>query len=556
MGKGIFGTLHPFLEGGAVYGRKVANTAFMQALLTADPFDTYHFFVHDPASLRALLEKRQDLPAVTRGATVVMSRQELPAALRHTDYHCFHLSDPVSGQVAMAALRNALAPTLFPVTSINHSLSYTEYALRLLPHIWAGTGPCDAIGATSRAAARVLAGYFAQLREGYALPETWGQPQLEIIPLGVDTERFTPPSPAVRVRARTALGVAAEDVVCLLHGRISVDDKMDALPLLFALHRVMQVQPEASPVLVISGAVRSGDAYPQTLWAAAQALGLRLQLMPDPDEAQVQELLAAADIFLSLSDNIQESFGLTVLEAGAAGLPAIVSDWDGYRDLVQDGTTGFLVPTLAPAATPLLDVEAACLPDNVQQLWRAQQTVVDVPALARQLQVLLMHIGVRKRMGQAAWQHVLAHFSWPVVIDRWIACWERLRQTVLTAEQEASLRSARHPLSLDLARLFGWHASALLDSEGRVAARPCVVRTSQRGMRVRAGQEFSVCWPGLENVMQGTDWRQILVLARRPISVTALLERLCSSDHSCESAIFTVLWALKQDLLECALLSD
>ena len=31
MGGGIFGTLHPFLEGGAVYGRKVANTGFMEA---------------------------------------------------------------------------------------------------------------------------------------------------------------------------------------------------------------------------------------------------------------------------------------------------------------------------------------------------------------------------------------------------------------------------------------------------------------------------------------------------------------------------------------------
>ena len=45
MGGGIFGTLHPFLEGGAVYGRKVANTGFMEALLRIDPFDEYHFFV-------------------------------------------------------------------------------------------------------------------------------------------------------------------------------------------------------------------------------------------------------------------------------------------------------------------------------------------------------------------------------------------------------------------------------------------------------------------------------------------------------------------------------
>ncbi len=39
----------------------------------------------------------------------------------------------------------------------------------------------------------------------------------------------------------------------------------------------------------------------------------------------------AADIFTSLSDNIQETFGLTPIEAMAAGLPSVVTDWDGYQ---------------------------------------------------------------------------------------------------------------------------------------------------------------------------------------------------------------------------------
>ena len=53
----------------------------------------------------------------------------------------------------------------------------------------------------------------------------------------------------------------------------------------------------------------------------------------------------AADVFTSLSDSIQETFGLVILEAMASGLPVVASDWDGYRDLVIDGVTGFLVPT-------------------------------------------------------------------------------------------------------------------------------------------------------------------------------------------------------------------
>ena len=50
----------------------------------------------------------------------------------------------------------------------------------------------------------------------------------------------------------------------------------------------------------------------------------------------------------SLSDNMQETFGLTPIEAMAAGLPSVVSDWDGYRDTVQHREHGFRIPTLAP----------------------------------------------------------------------------------------------------------------------------------------------------------------------------------------------------------------
>ena len=61
-------------------------------------------------------------------------------------------------------------------------------------------------------------------------------------------------------------------------------------------------------------------------------------------------LWAGADIFVSLVDNVQESFGLTPIEAMAAGLPVVVSDWDGYRDTARNGEDGFLIPTVAPDA--------------------------------------------------------------------------------------------------------------------------------------------------------------------------------------------------------------
>ena len=47
----------------------------------------------------------------------------------------------------------------------------------------------------------------------------------------------------------------------------------------------------------------------------------------------------------SLVDNTQETFGLAVTESKGAGLPLVVSDWSGYRDLVRDGIDGYLIPS-------------------------------------------------------------------------------------------------------------------------------------------------------------------------------------------------------------------
>ena len=53
----------------------------------------------------------------------------------------------------------------------------------------------------------------------------------------------------------------------------------------------------------------------------------------------------AADLFVTVSDNLQETYGLTVIEAMASGLPVVAAGWNGYQETVRHGETGFLVPT-------------------------------------------------------------------------------------------------------------------------------------------------------------------------------------------------------------------
>ena len=77
--------------------------------------------------------------------------------------------------------------------------------------------------------------------------------------------------------------------------------------------------------------------------------GYEVLLLDGENLALGERAWAAADIFVSMADNHQETFGLTPVEAMACGLPVIASDWNGYRDTVRHGETGWLVPSHQPA---------------------------------------------------------------------------------------------------------------------------------------------------------------------------------------------------------------
>ena len=117
-----------------------------------------------------------------------------------------------------------------------------------------------------------------------------------------------------------------------------------------------------------------------------------------------QDIWFAADFFISLSDNVQETFGLVPIEAMAAGLPVVVSDWDGYRESVRDGIDGFTVPTWQPgpgAGTDLAQMYASNHLTYDHYIGAASQGVaVDINACAEAFSRLIGDPELRRRMGE------------------------------------------------------------------------------------------------------------------------------------------------------------
>ena len=548
----IWGTLDPFVEGGEVMGRKVANAGFLDALLAADPFDAYHFFQASPGERDRQRETlgRRHPGLAEQGKFKFLTRLDLPRCLSDTAYSVFHLSDCILYPAWLACLRNSLSREIFPITSTTHSLSYASFGRGFLSQLWPGTTARDAIVATSTAGLAVVERLFAALRRGYGLdPDRFPAPRLSRIPLGIDPAGYARSDADAARAARGRLGLPETAVVLLVFGRISHSSKMDLLPLLRALQRVLAGGVDPTGVcLVLAGWTDDDprqvrDPVITLLSGLAANIGLPLRAFPRPSEADKRALFGLADIFVSLADNPQETFGLTLLEAMASELPVVASDYDGYRDLVVDGDTGFLVPTLGLPDTDPWDVLAPLCYDNHAQLLLAQGLAVDVAATARVLEALILDPHKRRAMGRGGRARVEAQFSWASVIDRHLALWEDL--AARPVPDRATLGRTRHPSAMAYGEVFAGYATDRLSDAVRLT-------WSQTGQAVYRREDYPVIYEALSGLIRPEALRVLLFLARSPCPALTLAGRLAAAVPELDAfaARFHVVWALKQDLLE------
>jgi glycosyltransferase involved in cell wall biosynthesis len=174
-----------------------------------------------------------------------------------------------------------------------------------------------------------------------------------VVPLGIDFDEAVPPPDPVRVAAwRERLG--PEPVVLFV----------GVLRYYKGLHDLLDAWARvASPAkLVIAGAGPLRD----ELEARAKALGSRgasvvfAGRVDDPDAAALRSLASVAVLPSHLR---AEAFGLSQVEAMAAGLPVIACDLDtGVPEVNRHDVSGLIVPPRDPAA--LADALDALLRDG------------------------------------------------------------------------------------------------------------------------------------------------------------------------------------------------
>jgi glycosyltransferase involved in cell wall biosynthesis len=196
-----------------------------------------------------------------------------------------------------------------------------------------------------------------------------GYRRLHIWRRGVDTTRFGPQNRSEAWRGRLLNGRDPNSLLCIYVGRLAPEKRID---LLVEVARL----PGVAFTIVGDGAAR--EELEQSF--AGTDTHFTGYLYGD----ELAHAYASADVFLFPGPN--ETFGQVVQEAMASGLPAVIINQGGIKDLVQDGVNGFVCP------------------DDPQAFAQAISRLRDDPEL-------------RQRMGQRS-REIAKQYPWSAIMTQ------------------------------------------------------------------------------------------------------------------------------------------
>jgi len=200
------------------------------------------------------------------------------------------------------------------------------------------------------------------------------------VPNGVDPNLFRPGLNGTQVRQEHVISDDAR--VILFVGALDRAHYYRRVDLLISAIRSLR---EPYPHLLVVGDGDQLATYKNLV--AELEINANVHFLGKVTHQDLPLVYATADLVV-LPSQIQESFGLVLIEAMACGKPVIASNLPGVRSVVSDGEDGLLVK-----------------PGDVVDLAEKIQTLLDDPQL-------------RREMGQRGRAKVEAKYAWPKVIDR------------------------------------------------------------------------------------------------------------------------------------------
>jgi len=471
-----------------INGRRVAGESFLRGFFAHGDVGEFVSIAHAQSDHAAFADLAHAV-GVTQPLRAV--RLDAPKTLAPVDV--VNYPAPISSTEAWRrAPHGAAAWALCGIThtTATRNVMQTLFDLRSAPQM-----PWDAVICTSTAVQASLRrlmelaeAHLATRFSGAILP---ARPLLPVIPLGVDCAAHEP-DPALGQALRDRIGAAPGDLVAVSIARLTPDEKFDPLPLFLAMELAaaeLRADPGARLHLVLCG--KFSEAHWEATFAKAAA-----RLMPScgyhvldgADANERKATLSGGDVFVFPIDNLQETFGLAPIEAMAAGLPVIVSDWDGMKDTVTTDV-GFRIPTELPRAGLSTYVSHRFLGGTdsyVQYLSQmSAMTPLDVSAMAQALVRLARDPDLRARMGAAARDRARRLYDWSVVIPQMQALWGEQAAMLAHARSRGGAGLAPYnpgliPVGPAVEEMFAAYPTTFAAEDRRLAAATVPVRPAPR----------------------------------------------------------------------------
>jgi glycogen(starch) synthase len=217
--------------------------------------------------------------------------------------------------------------------------------------------------------------------------------KVDVVPNGVDPRGLA---------ARPArLAPASHGPTVLYAGRLEYEKGVQTL--LRATSRLKRRHPGLR--LVVAGTGTYAGALADL--AKALRLGKTVDFAGHISGPALAGELARADV--AVVPSLYEPFGMVALEAAVAGVPLVVSDVGGLREIVSDGVTGLRVPA------------------------------ADVPALTTAVDQLLSDRILARGLAAAARERAVTEHGWDQLAVRTAHTWAR------AAREERALQASMHP---------------------------------------------------------------------------------------------------------------
>lgn len=457
-------------QGQRLMGRQAAGEGFLKALARHGKAESLYCSTKDKAGFEAFSQRVRPWLSDSRQIRWLPTGNPVALAQVGTLYR----PDPLISELAWQ--RRFANQQAYSLCGVTHTLASKGAMEGIGDLLIAPIQPWDAVICTSRAVKTMVERLLGSWAE-YLAVRLGAKPavqfRLPVIPLGVDCDAFPQGQVAQESRSqlRQKLGIGPDDLVVLFVGRLIFNAKAHPVPMYLAMERAAQAT-KSKVHLIQAGWFEDQQqevAFKNTASVFSPTVN---HLFVDGRQPEIrQDIWSVADVFISLADNIQETFGLTPVEAMAAGLPVVVADWDGYKDTVRHELDGFRVPTLMPPPGCGLDFAANYHDDNLNYSTYvghiSQMTAVDVDACSKALTVLLTQPEVRQRLGENGRVRAREIYDWSVVIGAYEALWEELAELRTKATVSAPVAPGKppHPLCDDPFHLLSHYPTQSLGQD-------------------------------------------------------------------------------------------